>query len=103
MQQRTDGDPVLPIRMLAITSFWQVFYFYEFDSYQNKIEQVGKGLIGLNSEKENIDENLILQDKLWKIAIKKSYFIPDSNDEDASNESVQKKLMELLKNKYPDV
>ena len=75
----------------------------EFDSYQNKIEQVGKGLIGLNSEKENIDENLILQDKLWKIAIKKSYFIPDSNDEDASNESVQKKLMELLKNKYPDV
>ena len=59
-------------------------------SHQNKIEQVDKGLIGLNSEKENIDENLILQDKLWKIAIKKSYFTPDINDEDTSNESVQK-------------
>ena len=75
----------------------------EFDSYQNKIEQAGRKLIGLNSAKENIDENLILQEKLWKIAIKKSYLIPDCNDEDASNDSLQKKLMELLKNKYPDV
>ena len=75
----------------------------EFDSYQNKIEQAGRKLIGLNSAKENFDENLILQEKLWKIAIKKSYLIPDCNDEDASNDSLQKKLMELLKNKYPDV
>ena len=27
MQQRTDGDPVLPIKMLAKTGFWWVFYF----------------------------------------------------------------------------
>ncbi len=37
------------------------------------------------------------------IAIKKSFLIPDNNEEDASNETIQKKLMELLKNKYPDV
>ena len=29
MQQRTDGDPVLPIKLHAITSFWWVFYFLE--------------------------------------------------------------------------
>ena len=29
MQQRTDGDPVLPIKMLAKTGFWWVFYFLE--------------------------------------------------------------------------
>ena len=28
MQQRTDGDPVLPIKMLANTGFWWVFYFF---------------------------------------------------------------------------
>ena len=28
MQQRTDGDPVLPIKMLAKTGFWWVFYFF---------------------------------------------------------------------------
>ena len=28
MQQRTDGDPVLPIKMIAITGFWWVFYFF---------------------------------------------------------------------------
>ena len=71
--------------------------------YQNKIEQVGQKLIGLNSRKDNVEENLILQEKLWKIAIKKSFLIPDNNEEDASNETIQKKLMELLKNKYPDV
>ncbi len=27
MQQRTDGDPVLPIKMPAKTGFWWVFYF----------------------------------------------------------------------------
>ncbi len=27
MQQRTDGDPVLPIKMLSITGLWWVFYF----------------------------------------------------------------------------
>ena len=27
MQQRTDGDPVLPIKMLAKTGFWWVFFF----------------------------------------------------------------------------
>ena len=27
MQQRTDGDPVLPIKTLAKTGFWWVFYF----------------------------------------------------------------------------
>ena len=27
MQQRTDGDPVLPIKMLAKIGFWWVFYF----------------------------------------------------------------------------
>ena len=75
----------------------------EIESYKNKIQQVGKRLIALNSRKENIDENLILQEKLWMIAIKKSFLIPDNNEEDASNETIQKKLMELLKNKYPDV
>ena len=75
----------------------------EFDSYQNKIEQVGQRLIGFNSKKANIEENLVLQEKLWMIAIKKSFLIPDNNEEDASNETIQKKLMELLKNKYPDV
>jgi len=75
----------------------------EIESYQNKIEQVGQRLIGFNSKKGNIEENLVLQEKLWKIAIKKSFLIPDNNEEDASNETIQKKLMELLKNKYPDV
>ena len=28
MQQRTDGDPVLPIKMLAKTGFWWVSYFF---------------------------------------------------------------------------
>ena len=28
MQQRTDGDPVLPIKMLAKKGFWWVFYFF---------------------------------------------------------------------------
>ena len=28
MQQRTDGDPVLPIKMLVITGFWWVFNFF---------------------------------------------------------------------------
>ncbi len=27
MQQRTDGDPVLPIKMPAKTGFWWVFFF----------------------------------------------------------------------------
>ena len=27
MQQRTDGDPVLPIKMPAKTGLWWVFYF----------------------------------------------------------------------------
>ena len=75
----------------------------EIESYQNKIEQVGQRLIGFNSKKANIEENLVLQEKLWKIAIKKSFLIPDNNEEDASNETIQKKLMELLNNKYPDV
>jgi len=74
----------------------------EIESFQNKIEQVGQKLIGSNSRTKNIDENVIFQEKLWKIAIKKSYLMPDINDEDSSKESVQKKLMELLKNKYPD-
>ena len=64
---------------------------------------MGERLIGLNFRKDNNDENLILQEKLWKITIKKSYLIPDSDVEDSSNDTVQKKLMELLKNKYPDV
>ena len=75
----------------------------EIETFQNKIEQVGERLIGLNFRKDNNDENLILQEKLWKIAIKKSYLIPDSDVEESSNDTVQKKLMELLKNKYPDV
>ena len=75
----------------------------EIKSYQNKIEQVGQKLIGLYSRKDNVDESLILKEKLWMIAIKKSYLVPDNNHEDSSNEAVQKKLMELLKNKYPDV
>ena len=79
------------------------FVSNEIESYQNKIEQLGKKLIGLNSRKDNVDENLILQEKLWEIAIKKSYLIPDKNDEETSKESVQIKLMELLKNKYPDI
>ena len=79
------------------------FVSNEIESYQNKIEQVGQKLIGLNSRKDNVEENLILQEKLWKIAIKKSYLIPDKNDEETSKESVQIKLMELLKNKYPDI
>jgi len=29
MHQRTDGDPVLPIKMLAKKGFWWVFYFLE--------------------------------------------------------------------------
>ena len=78
------------------------FVSNEIESYQNKIEQLGKKLIGLNSGKDNIDENLILQEKLWEIAIKKSYLIPDIYNEDTSKESVQKKLMELLNSKYPD-
>ncbi len=73
------------------------------DQLTIKIEQVGQKLIGLNSRKDNVEENLILQEKLWKIAIKKSYLIPDKNDEETSKESVQIKLMELLKNKYPDI
>ena len=28
MQQRTDGDPVLPIKMPAKTGFWWVSYFF---------------------------------------------------------------------------
>ena len=28
MQQRTDGDPVLPIKIPAKTGFWWVFYFF---------------------------------------------------------------------------
>ena len=28
MQQRTDGDPVLPIKLLAKTGFWWVFIFF---------------------------------------------------------------------------
>ena len=28
MQQRTDGDPVLPIKMLAKKGFWWVFHFF---------------------------------------------------------------------------
>ena len=28
MQQRTDGDPVLPVKILAKTGFWWVFYFF---------------------------------------------------------------------------
>ena len=79
------------------------FVSNEIESYQNKIEQVGQKLIGLNLRKDNVEENLILQEKLWKIAIKKSYLIPDKNDEETSKESVQIKLMELLKNKYPDI
>ena len=78
------------------------FVSNEIESYQNKIEQLGKNLIGFNSRKDNVDENLILQEKLWEIAIKKSYLIPDIQNEDTSKESVQKKLMELLNNKYPD-
>ena len=46
---------------------------------------------------------LILQEKLWEIAIKKSYLIPDINNDETSKESVQTRLMELLKNKYPDI
>jgi len=79
------------------------FVSNEIESYQNKIEQVGQKLIGLNSRKDNVEGNLILQEKLWKIAIKKSYLIPDKNDEETSKESEQIKLMELLKNKYPDI
>ncbi len=79
------------------------FVSYEIESYQNKIEQLGKKLIGLNSRKDNVDENLILQEKLWEIAIKKSYLIPDINNDETSKESVQTRLMELLKNKYPDI
>ena len=78
------------------------FVSNEIESYQNKIEQLGKKLIGFNSRKDNVDENLILQEKLWEIAIKKSYLIPDIQNEDTSKESVQKKLMELLNSKYPD-
>ena len=78
------------------------FVSNEIESYQNKIEQLGKKLIGFNSRKDNVDENLILQEKLWEIAIKKSYLIPDIYNEDTSKESVQKKLMELLNSKYPD-
>ena len=78
------------------------FVSNEIESYQNKIEQLGKKLIGFNSRKDNVDENLILQEKLWEIAIKKSYLIPDIHNEDTSKESVQKKLMELLNSKYPD-
>ena len=79
------------------------FVSNEIESYQNKIEQLGKKLIGLNSRKDNVDENLILQEKLWEIAIKKSYLIPDINNDETSKESVQSRLMELLKNKYPDI
>ena len=79
------------------------FVSNEIESYQNKIEQLGKKLIGLNSRKDNVDENLILQEKLWEIAIKKSYLIPDINNDETSKESVQTRLMELLKNKYPDI
>ena len=64
---------------------------------------ISKLVLGFNSKKSNIEENLVLKEKLWKIAIKKSFLIPDNNEEDASNETIQKKLMELLKNKYPDV
>ena len=28
MQQRTDGDPVLPIKMLTKKVFWWVFHFF---------------------------------------------------------------------------
>ena len=28
MQQRTDGDPVLPIKMLTKKGFWWVFHFF---------------------------------------------------------------------------
>ncbi len=28
MQQRTDGGPVIPIKLLVITGFWWVFYFF---------------------------------------------------------------------------
>ena len=79
------------------------FVSNEIESYQNKIEQVGQKLIGLNLRKDNVEENLILQEKLWKIAIKKSYLIPDINNDETSKESVQTRLMELLKNKYPDI
>ena len=79
------------------------FVSNEIESYQNKIEQLGKKLIGLNSRKDNVDENLILQEKLWEIAIKKSYLIPDINNDETSKESVQTRLMELLKNKYRDI
>ena len=75
----------------------------ELDLYQKKIEQIGLKKIGINSRKDNIDENVILEEKFWKIAIKKSYLIPDKNDEDTSEISLQKKLMEILKNKYPDI
>ena len=38
-----------------------------------------------------------------KDSIKKSYLIPDINNDETSKESVQTRLMELLKNKYPDI
>ena len=64
----------------------------ELEEYQNDIKKIGDKL-----------KSSILQQKFWKIALKKSYYVSDKHADVESETSVDKKLLELLKNKYPDI
>ncbi len=75
----------------------------ELIEYEKTIEQIGENLIKQDLEKETPETDLILQKKFWKIAIKKSYLIPDRKSERISENIIQQKMLDLLKKNYPDI
>lgn len=79
------------------------FVSNELSEYEKTIEQIGEDLIKQNLGKETLETDLILQKKFWKIAIKKSYLIPDRKSERISENIVQQKMLDLLKKNYPDI
>ena len=79
------------------------FVSNELSEYEKTIEQIGEDLIKQNLGKETLETDLILQKKFWKIAIKKSYLIPDRKSERTSENIVQQKMLDLLKKNYPDI
>ena len=79
------------------------FVSNELSEYEKTIGQIGEDLIKQNLGKETLETDLILQKKFWKIAIKKSYLIPDRKSERISENIVQQKMLDLLKKNYPDI
>ena len=79
------------------------FISKELEKYQNRINQISDKIFEEDSENETMKKDETLQQKLLKIAIKKSYLVQDKASDSSVKDLIVKKMINIIDEKYSEI